>query len=152
MLYVVLKFLHIVAAIVWIGGVITLTGLNMRLAKTGNRETLAALASAATFYGQRAVAPAAAVTLLAGIATAVTAGFRMNNLWIIWGFAAILLSLAIGGFLVGVTTQRLSTLAATPDADPAQIAAQQARLALLNGINILILLSAVWVMVAKPTL
>lgn len=53
---------------------------------------------------------------------------------------------------MGVTTQRLSALVATPDADPAQVAAQQARLALLNGINILILLSAVLAMVAKPTL
>jgi uncharacterized membrane protein len=149
-LYSTLKFLHVVAAIIWVGGVITLTVVNMRLARTRNGDALAALSSVGAFYGRAVAGPAAAVTLLAGIATAVSAGFRMNSLWIIWGFAAILLSVALGATLIRGTTQRLGALAAMPDGDRTGIAALQGRLIALSGLNILLLLSAVWAMVAKP--
>ncbi len=149
-LFSALKFLHVVAAIVWVGGVITITTLNMRLASTRNSAAMAALASAGRFLGQRVFGPAAAITLLAGIATALTAGFQMRSLWIIWGFAVILLSIVLGATVVRTTTQRLGTLAATPNSDSVQIAALQSRLQMLSTLNILLLLSAVWAMVAKP--
>ena len=86
-LFSVFKFLHVVAAIVWVGGVITMTLLNVRLASTRNSAAMAALSSVGGFIGQRVFGPAAAITLLAGIATALNAGFQMRSLWIIWGFA-----------------------------------------------------------------
>ena len=152
MLYTALKFLHVVAAIVWVGGAIAMTVLNIRLARARNREALAVLSNLSPFYGQAVLGPAAGLTLLAGIATALNAGFPFRSLWIIWGFAAILLSVALGATLIRVTMQRLSAYATASDGEPAQIAALQGRLALWNAINILLLLSAVWVMVAKPTL
>ncbi|HEU5098787.1 MAG TPA: DUF2269 family protein, partial [Roseiflexaceae bacterium] len=91
-LFSALKFLHIVAAIIWVGGVITMTILNIRLSSTRNSAAMAALASAGGFLGQRVFGPAAAVTLLAGLATALNAGFPMRSLWIIWGFVVILFS------------------------------------------------------------
>jgi uncharacterized membrane protein len=149
-LFSALKFLHVVAAIVWVGGVITITALNMRLASTHNSAAMAALASVGRFLGQRVFGPAAVLTLLAGIATALTAGFPMRSLWIIWGFAAILLSTVLGGTLARATTQRLGALAAIPNSDGAQIAALQSRLWVLSAVNVLLLLSTVWAMVAKP--
>jgi uncharacterized membrane protein len=151
-LFSVFKFLHIVAVIVWVGGMITLTVLNVRIARTSNGDMLAALLTVGTFYGRMVVGPAAAITLLAGIVTAVSAGFQMRSLWIIWGFVAILLSIGLGATLIRTTTQRLGALATTPNGDGAQIAALQGRLQMLNALNILLLLSAVWAMVAKPTL
>jgi uncharacterized membrane protein len=148
-MFLVFKYVHVVAAIVWVGGVIALTILNMRLARTRSREGLAALTSAGGFFGQAVMGPAAGLTLLAGIATSLSAGFQMNSLWIIWGFAAILLSIALGATLIRITIQRLGALAAS-QGDSAQIAALQGRLVALNGLNILLLLSAVWAMVAKP--
>lgn len=145
----VAKFLHVLAVIVWLGGVITLTLLNLRLSRTANREALAALAGASEFYGRAVIGPAAAVTLLAGVATVLTSGFRFGSLWITWGFTAILLSLLLGATLIRMTTTRLRTAGATGEAN---VPALQRRLMLLNGLNMLLLLSAVWAMVAKPTL
>ncbi len=145
----VAKFLHVVSVIVWLGGVVTLTVLNLRLSRTANRDALAALSGASEFYGRAVVGPAAALTLLAGIATAVSAGFRFGSLWITWGFAAILLSLLLGATLIRMTTARLRTAGASGGAN---VPALQRRLMWLNGLNMLLLLSAVWAMVAKPTL
>ena len=41
-LFSVFKFLHIVAAIIWVGGVITMTLLNARLASTRNSAAIMA--------------------------------------------------------------------------------------------------------------
>src|SRR5215207_3739223 len=151
-LFSVFKFVHIVAAIIWVGGVITLTLLNVRLASTRNSAAMAALSSVGGFIGQRVFGPAAAVTLLAGIATALYAGFPMRSLWIIWGFLVILISFGMTATLTRSTAQRLGALAATINSDAPQIAALQRRLWILTALNILLLLSAVWVMVSKPTL
>jgi uncharacterized membrane protein len=149
-LFSALKFLHVVAAIIWVGGVITTTLLNLRLARTRDTAAMSALSSVGVFVGQWVFGPAAALTLLAGIATALTAGFQMRSLWIIWGFAAILISILLGATLIRITTQRLATLATGSNRDGAQVAALQSRLSMLNALNILLLLSAVWAMVAKP--
>lgn len=146
----VAKFLHVLAVIVWLGGIITLTILNLRLSRTTNREALAALSSASEFYGRAVIGPAGAVTLLAGIATVLISGFRFGALWITWGFAAVLLSLLLGATLIRMTTTRLQTAGAAGDGT--SVPALQRRLMLLNGLNMLLLLSAVWAMVAKPTL
>ena len=151
-LFSVLKFVHIVAAIIWVGGVITLTLLNVRLASTRNGAAMAALSSVGGFIGQRVFGPAAGLTLLAGIATALNAGFPMRSLWIIWGFLVILLSFGMTATLTRSTSQRLGVLAAAPNRDAAQIAVLQRRLWMLTVLNVLLLLSAVWAMVAKPTL
>ena len=151
-LFSVFKFVHIVAAIIWVGGVITLTLLNMRLASTRNSAAMAALSSVGGFVGQRVFGPAATIALLAGIATALNAGFQMRSLWIIWGFLVILLSFGMTATLTRSTTQRLGALAASPSSDGTQIAALQRRLWMLTALNILLLLSAVWAMVSKPTL
>jgi uncharacterized membrane protein len=148
----VLKFLHIVAAITWVGGVITMTIVNIRLASTRNSAAMAAFSSVGGFLGQRVFGPAAAITLLAGLATALNAGFPMRSLWIIWGFVVILLSFGITATLTRSTARRLGALAATPNSDRGQIAALQSRLWMLTALNILLLLSAVWAMVSKPTL
>jgi hypothetical protein len=74
----------------------------------------------------------------------------MQSLWIIWGFLVILLSFGMTATVTRSTAQRLGKLAASPSSDGAQIAALQRRLWLLTALNILLLLSAVWAMVAKP--
>jgi len=76
----------------------------------------------------------------------------MRSVWIIWGFLVILLSFGMTATVTRSTVQRLGALAATSSGDSAQVAALQRRLWVLTALNILLLLSAVWAMVSKPTL
>ena len=151
-LFSVLKFVHIVAAITWVGGVITMTLLNARLASTHNGAAMAALASVGGFIGQRVFGPAAGLTFLAGLATALNAGFPLRSIWIIWGFLVIVLSFGMTATVTRSTAQRIGALSAVPNRDGAQISALQRRLWVLTALNIVLLLSAVWAMVSKPTL
>jgi uncharacterized membrane protein len=147
-LYSFFKFLHVVSAIVWIGGVATLTFVNARLSKVKQPEAVQALSKESNFYSRVVVGPAAALTLVAGIATALQMGVSFSVLWIGWGFTAIFLSLILGVTFIRVTNNKLS-LAMTSSGS---IVGLQNRLALFNIINLLLLLSTVWMMVFKPTL
>lgn len=150
-LYPLFKFIHVGSVIVWLGGVLTLSVLNLRLSRIRQPEVLQALSKESNFYGRAVVGPAAALTLIAGIITATQMGISFNSLWITWGFTAIFLSLTLGTTFTRITTNRLSQLATTA-ANSQQMNATQNRLAFLNALDVLLLLSAVGAMVFKPVL
>lgn len=93
-LYLLLKFVHIVAAATWIG---SLVAVGIQNARRGDEHRLAVQASARqsrlvmTFVRH----PAAIVTVLAGIATMAIGGLAMS-LWIVWGLAAMVASGLLG--------------------------------------------------------
>jgi uncharacterized membrane protein len=151
MTYNLFKFLHVASVIIWLGGVSTLTVLNVRLARdSADHATQASLAREAAFLGRAVVGPAAGLTLIAGIATAVVGSLDMGALWITWGFAGIIISLALGSTVIRRTTVSLET--ALAGSSPADVSTLRGRLTTLNLINLLLLLSVVAAMVFKPTL
>lgn len=154
MAYNLFKFLHIASVIVWLGGVSMLTLLNMRLARgSGDGAAQVTLARESAFLGRAVVGPAAGLTLVAGVVTAVVGGLDMGALWLTWGFAGIIISLALGSTAIRRTTTSLETaLAGNPGTVPAEVTTLRSRLITLNLINLLVLVSAVAAMVFKPTL
>jgi len=80
--YLLFKFLHVVGAILWVGGISTLTVLYLQLGRVEERTTLASPLKTSSVAGRVIVGPAAAITLIAGIAATVTAGFDFGMLWI----------------------------------------------------------------------
>jgi uncharacterized membrane protein len=151
MIYLSLKFVHILAVIVWLGGLICVGILNLRLARTAEHSLRAALASQNEFLGARVIAPAAGLTLLAGLAIVVV-GHLGLPLWVIWELAALVLSMLLGATLLRRATVELRERLATDETAEPEIASIQRRLAMLQGVNLIVLLSAVWAMVFKPML
>ncbi len=149
--YNLFKFLHIVGAIVWIGGAITAAIINARVAREKDRTVLAAVARQSRFHGMVVLGPAAGLTLIAGIVMIAVSGLGVP-FWIIWGFAMIIVSVALGATVIRRAGEELSEVAATAEPGAPHLIALQRRLATLNIINVLLLLSAVWAMVFKPTL
>jgi hypothetical protein len=149
-MYPLFKFIHIVAAIIWIGGAAAMIGLNARLSRIENRGAIQALAPVLGFYGQAVIGPAAGITFLAGIATAIFMGARFNSLWILWGFGGIIISMVIGSVFIRRTTENMGKVAAIPVTGGSELSALQRRLSTLNLINLLVLLSVVAAMVFKP--
>lgn len=149
--YNLFKFLHIVAAIIWIGGVIAISILNMRLARADDRTGMAAMARQGRFFGSRVAGPAAGITLIAGMVMVAVSGIGFP-FWITWGFIAILLSFALGTTFLRRAGAALSEQLGTGKPVDLRLLSLQRRLAILSTINVLLLLSAVWAMVFKPML
>ncbi len=152
--YTLFKFLHVVSVIVWVGGIGTLTVLYTQLSRLQDRATLLALLRTSGFVGRVLTGPAAALTLIAGIVTAVSVGLDFGMLWLTWGFIGILASIVWGATFVRMTVAAIEKLlkaeleAELADSGPLQ--RLQRRLTLGNLVNLLILLSTVAVMVFKP--
>ena len=151
-LFTLFKFLHVAAVILWLGGVCTLTFLNFRLAREQDRAVLLALLQQSNFYGKAIIGPAMALTLAAGIATAVNVGYNFGSLWITWGFTAIFASILLGVTLIRSVNGQLGKLAPVATPGEPKLRALQQRLGALNLVNLILLLSAVGAMVFKPTL
>ncbi len=151
-MYNLFKFLHIVAAMFWIGGVLSLVVINARLARSQNRAATETFAQQAEYYGRFVLGPAAGTTLLAGIITAILGHIRFDNLWILWGLAGIAASMILGAVFINRTTVELNQRVASAGSEQTGWVALQRRLANLNLINLLLLLSVVLAMVFKPHL
>jgi uncharacterized membrane protein len=149
--YLLFKFVHVTAVIIWVGGFATLRLLNALVARREERAALAALVRQGRRVGGELVLPSALVTLVSGIGMMALVNWQAP-LWMVWGFAAILLSVALGVVAVRPLEAAMLEAVQRTEADGAQIAALQHRLNVVNDANIALLLSAVGAMVFKPGL
>ena len=150
MLFLWLKFLHVLTAMIWVGGLVVLAVFNFRLSRTRERPFVLALARQSQFLGTRVLGPASGLTLLSGIIV-MAVGHVGMTLWVIWGFVAFLLSAALGATLLRRAAGELGHRLEAGDDDRA-VAAVQRRLAGLHLVNLVLLASAAGAMVIKPTI
>ena len=150
--YNLFKFLHIVAVIIWIGGVVMVGMLNARVGRTGDRSAMAILGQQSAVLGRTLIGPAAGSAFVAGMVMIVDGGIEFTTLWVLWGLIAIILSMFLGAGPIRRTGEELAVGASNPKPEQARVAALGNRLRTLNAVNLIILFSAVWAMVFKPTL
>jgi putative copper export protein len=75
------KFLHILAVIVWVGGVLTVNVLQVLTGKGHDRAAQASLLRLSDLYGRAVIAPAAAFTLLTGLVRAEQIDVGYGTFW-----------------------------------------------------------------------
>jgi uncharacterized membrane protein len=148
-IYNTLQFIHVVAAMLWLGGSVSLAVMNARLAGKLDGDGTAVLARQSGWVGGAIFGPAAIVTLLAGIGMLAVTDLGAQ-LWVAWGMIVVLASIILSAGFIRRLTRRLELLSSAAEPDLATVSATRARLGLLNGLNMLLLLSAVWAMVVKP--
>lgn len=151
-LYLLLKFVHVAAVIVWVGGVFALVVLNARLGRMGDAAGAAALGQQSEAFGRLVIGPAMAVALVAGLWMAGQFGIPFTSLWIVWGLIGFVGFVALGVIAMGRAGAELGALARSAGGDDPRVAALRQRMSLLSALTLLLLASVVWAMVFKPTL
>jgi uncharacterized membrane protein len=151
-LYSVFKFLHVVAVIIWLGGLFTTSIVTARVAREGNQSALASLMRQSGFIGRSVLGPAAALALIAGVVMVIDGGIGFGTLWIAWGLGALIVSMGLGASVLRRSGEQLGRLLASENRDEEAVMSLQRRLQTLSVVIMVILLSAVWMMVTKPTL
>ena len=151
-LYSVFKFLHVVAVIVWLGGLFTTSIVTTRMAREGNQSAMASLMRQSGFIGRSVLGPAAALALISGVVMVIDGGIGFGTLWIAWGVGALIVSMGLGATVIRRSGEQLGRLLASEGRDEEAVMSLQRRLQTLSAVNMLVLLSAVWMMVTKPTL
>jgi uncharacterized membrane protein len=149
-LYSVLLFIHILGAIVWVGGSVSLQVLGMRVRASGDPHRLAALASDAEWMGTRLYSSAAGVVLLAGIALVFTGSWSFNQLWIVLGLAAFAFSFIIGATVVGPTAKKLGERLASHGPEDSEAQSSIQKIFLVSRIELAVLIFIIFDMAVKP--
>ena len=151
-LYLWLKFVHVIAAAVWVGGFFALMVLNARMARTGELATAAALGQHSEAFGRMVIGPAMGIVLVAGLWMAGQFGIPFTALWIVWGLVGFVLFILLGVVVLGRTGAELGALARSEGANDPRVIALRQRITVLSWLSLLVLASVVWAMVLKPTL
>ena len=150
-LYDWLLFVHIVAAMVWVGGLVALAAFGTYALRSGERDAVARFVGSLRVVGPFVLAPASSLVLAIGIWMVIDSsawGFGQTWIWL----ALVLLAAAA---LVGAVFLSRSALAAeraVKAGDHAQAADQLRRWSWGIRFILLLLLVATWDMVFKPGL
>lgn len=150
-LYDWLLFLHVLAAMVWLGGGVVLAVIAARVLRDPEPGAVGRFTGSLRFIGPLVLAPATISVVAFGIGLVVdTDAWDFGQLWVQLG-----LGLFVGAFLIGAIHQSRTALAATRAAagdDDPEAARQLRRWLWGYRLIVLLLVIAVWDMTIKPGL
>jgi uncharacterized membrane protein len=149
-LYDWLMFLHVLAAMTWVGGLVILTALSGHVLRSGDRDAIARFSGSLRRVGPRVLAPSTIAVVSLGIGLVLDSNWNFGQRWIVLAlalFAAAFLFGAVFQSRAAIQIQRAAD--AGDDADAARLLRRWAW-----GMRLILLLLVVitWDMVVKPTL
>jgi uncharacterized membrane protein len=141
---------HILAAVLWVGGGVSVHVLGRWVARAGDPERMVAFNRDAVKLGNVFYAPLAIVLIVAGVLLVEEVGYGYGDLWITLGFLGWLFSLVVG---LGLYPQQSRRIEAAIGAEGVTSDVAQAgirRVLLVNAIEITVLMLVVIDMAIKP--
>lgn len=147
-IYSLLKFIHVVSAIVWVGGGFLLVLLGVLARRARSEGDLMAVLRQMGVIGPRLFMPASLVTLASGLAAVVVGGLAWEA-WLVLGLAGILMTAVFGHFVLRPRAERAMTFLSDRHRRSDGISASAGLFALAR-IDLAMLLSVVALMVLKP--
>lgn len=151
-LYQWLLFLHVLAAMIWVGGLVLLVALSAQVLRSSDPDAVARFSATLPKLGPLVLAPSTIAVVALGIGLVVDSdgAWDFGQGWVV--LALVLFALA---FLIGAVFQSRSALAVqrAVDGGNRELAARQLHRWAWGMRAILLLLVVItWDMVAKPTI
>ena len=143
--------LHVLSAVVWVGGAITVQIMAVRAQNTKDGARVAQLGGEIEWVGQHIFFPASMLLLLSGI-WMVVRSYTFGQFWILFGLAGIAFSAITGAAFLGPETGRIKALMEARGFDDPEVMSRTARIFLISRIELVILVLVVLDMVTKPGL
>ena len=92
----ILKLVHVVAVIIWLGGSFMLGFILEKAQASEDEATVLGITKMAEFIGKAVFNPAGIITLLAGIWLVIEADYEFSEAWISIGFLGVALGAILG--------------------------------------------------------
>jgi uncharacterized membrane protein len=148
--YFLFKLVHVVGAVVWVGGGMTLTILAMRAERSKDPGDMATIARQAAFVGERVFAPVGLLVFLMGIAMVINLHWGWGTTWIVIGLVGYAITFLTGLLVLGPSAKHVGQLIESQGAGAAETQAAIQRLLLIARVDMGVLLLVVADMVLKP--
>lgn len=148
--YTLIKFLHVLTAIVWVGGGFLLALTAIRAERADDREAMLVNMRNTGKLGDLVMMPSALLTLVFGLLMCwFWVGF--TDLWIIIGLAGYAATFVIGAGIMKPSADRLTAIVEKEGMSPAAMAIGR-RVLQIAKFDYTVMLIIVAAMVLKPTL
>jgi uncharacterized membrane protein len=148
-----LKALHVLMAIVWVGGAMTLQVLAIRTMRSHDPERLRTLAGEVEFVGTRIFTPASLILLLLGIWMVIDEpAWEFTQFWIVAALAMFAFSFVSGVFFLGPQSGKLKQMYETEGSNAPGAPALISKLFTVSRIELVLMVLIVVDMVVKPGL
>jgi uncharacterized membrane protein len=148
--YDTLKFLHIVAAIAWVGSGLFVQFRGTRLRRKGTPEQTANLAREVADSTPWFIGSSISVLVFGVAMVAYSPVYNFTDTWILLGLAGYIATFVTGNFFIRPTAEKLAAAAATEDAASSVVQGLIARIFAISRVDQVVLLLVIADMVFRP--
>ena len=145
-----LHFLHVFAAIIWVGGAFALQVVGTRISRGGDPERMHAMAGDFEFVSNWVFTPATLAILVTGIWMTVSEDWGFDQFWVLAGLAMFALSFVLGVFYLGPQLTRAKKIWDEEGTSSAAAAEIIRRLFVVSRIDLVLMFLIVLDMVFNP--
>lgn len=147
--YMWLRFIHVASIAGWLGGFVAIGVMSALAGARAEPQDVRVFVAQVRTLGERLVGPSSGLAILSGL-IAMFVGHVPLETWNVWGMIAVVVFVAVGVATMRPALKRIEASAAA-GAGPNELRALLRRHRWLLALNTLILLSALWAMVFKPS-
>ena len=148
--YALFKAVHVVLAVVWVGGGVTILIHGIRAQRAQDAHAIVTVAQQAAFMGEKVFAPAGLVTFLAGVAMMLNTSWGWSHFWVILGLLGYAATFVVGIAVLSPLAKKIGASAeANGPEHPATLALVE-RTLLIARFDVALLVVVVLDMVTKP--
>jgi uncharacterized membrane protein len=148
--YSAFKAVHVIAAMIWIGGGALLMILGIVAERRPDPVELATVARQAAMVGEKLFAPAGIVVVAMGVAMMVNTNWGWGKFWVIAGLVGYAITFVTGVGVLSPMTKKIAALTEEKGPNHPETAAAITRVLQLVRIDVAMLLLVVVDMVVKP--
>ena len=149
-MYDFLLTVHVLAAVIWVGGGVVMHIMGRRALASGDGMRIHDTSKEINTIAGRLYAAASVILLIAGIFLVHEAGYEFSQLWIILALAGWILSFLVGVGYYGPQDKKLQALVAEKGPTDPGVAANVRAALTVNSVELVILVLIVVDMTVKP--
>ena len=150
-LYEGLLFLHILLAVVWVGGGAIIQLYALRALGTNDPARLAGFAKDTEWVATRTFTPAGLLLVASGIWLVEEGSWGFDHFWIAFGLAVYAASFLSGALFIGPELGRIGKLVDEHGVEHPDVQARIKRIFVISRVELVFLIAVVFDMTIKPS-
>lgn len=148
--YTFFKSLHVVAAVLWVGGAFVIQAYAFRILRSNDARRTADFAKDTEIVSMRVFMPTTWVLMLAAIGMMLNLDLTWGQNWVVLGLISWTLSFVVGAGFLGPESGRIAKIVESGGPESPAAQARIRRILLVSRLELVILLTVVVNMVVKP--
>jgi len=148
--YALFKAIHVLFAVIWVGGGVSIMIHAIRAQRTYNPEDIVTIAKQAAFMGEKVFAPVGLVTFLMGIAMMINTNWGWGHFWVIVGLIGYASTFITGVAILSPMAKKIDASADQNGPTHPETLALIDRIMLIARVDVAVLMLVVLDMVTKP--